>query len=299
MRGGLALTWKLSWQEVWLVIQAEPEEEESALWEILEGYELPEDFEPHDDLFAALYQEAVKALKEEVRAKIGFDGIAVDNDTAVILFQGIECAEFDSEMSIVQFYEDAYDTVSDYDGLLAQRFLLLLRGFVSKYNLRYEIDENGRVTPTIPGLFASLFDELSSIAESDDDIRELLLELNHAYRDLKADKSESRIKAYIHRLTNLVESIAIRNPATTKTTLGALCKELGAWPHASIQLSFSNLYGFTSNFPGIRHAGNPSSRLRILDMRDMVALTIIFAGYTPYLSDRIDCESLYIPAKTK
>ena len=152
--------------------------------------------------------------------------------------------------------------------------------------------------PAIPGLFASLFDEMSSIGESDDDVRDLLLELGHAYRDLKADKSESRIKAYIHRLTNLIESIASKHPATTKSTLSEACKEITSWPHTAIQSSISNLYGFTSDFPGIRHAGNSSSRRRRLDMRDMVALTIIFAGYTPYLSNRIDCENVYLPART-
>lgn len=297
MRGDLMSTWKLSWQEVWLLIQAEPEEEEDALRMILEGHELPQDFEPHNDLFAALYQEAVKALKKEIKEKIGFKGIAVDNDSASNLFQGIEHTDFESELSLVQFFEDAYETLSDYDELLPQRFLLLLKGFTSKYNLRYEIDGEGHITPTIPGLFTSLFDEMLSIGESDDDVRNLLLELSHAYRDLKADKSESRIKAYIHRLTNLIESIASKHPETTMSTLGKASKELKTWPHAAIQLSLSNLYGFTSDFPGIRHAGNSSARLRNLDMRDMIALTIIFAGYMPYLSDRIDCENLYLSAR--
>ena len=292
-------TWRLSWKEIWLLVQEEPGEEEDTLRTILEGHELPEDFEPHGDLFAALYQEAVRALKEEVKEDIGFKGIAVDNDSASSLFQGIEHTDFESELSLVQFYESAYETLSDYDELLPQRFLLLLKGFASKYNLRYEIDGQGRITPTVPGLFTSLFDEMSSIGESDDDVRDLLLELNHAYRDLKSDKSETRIKAYILRLTNLIESIARKHPETTMSTLGKASKELKTWPHPAIQLSLSNLYGFASDFPGIRHSGNSSSRLRSLDMRDMIALTIIFAGYTPYLSDRIDCENLYLSERTE
>ena len=136
-------TWRLSWKEIWLLIQEEPGEEEDTQRTILEGHELPEDFEPHDDLFAALYQEAIRALKEEVKEDIGFKGIAVDNDSASSLFQGIEHTDFESELSLVQFYESAYETLSDYDELLRQRFLLLLRGFASKYNLRYEIDGEG------------------------------------------------------------------------------------------------------------------------------------------------------------
>ena len=60
-------TWRLSWQEIWLLIQEEPGEEEDTLRTILEGHELPEDFEPHSDLFAALYQEAVRAPRRRSR----------------------------------------------------------------------------------------------------------------------------------------------------------------------------------------------------------------------------------------
>ena len=299
MRGGLLSTWHHSLPEVWLLIQAEPAEEEHLMREILGDHELPDDFEPHGDLLGALYQEAVKAFKEDILEKIGFSGIAIDEDSAARQFREIAATDFRSELHLVGFYEGAYETLSDYDELLAQRYLILLRGFASKYNLRYEIDEDGRITPTIPGLFTSLFDEMSSIGEADNDVRDLLLELNHAYRDLKTDKSEPRIKVYIHRLTNLIESIVSKHPEATKSTLGAACKELSTWPHVTIQMSLSNLYGFTSDYPGIRHSGNSSSRLRSLDMRDVIALTILFAGFTPYLSDRIDCENVYLPATTE
>lgn len=51
--------------------------------------------------------------------------------------------------------------------------------------------------------------------------------------------------------------------------------------------------GFTSDYPGIRHSGNPANALRDIEMRDMVAVSILLAGFTPYLSDNLDSNRVY------
>ena len=38
---------------------------------------------------------------------------------------------------------------------------------------------------------------------------------------------------------------------------------------------------FASNYPGIRHGGNSNGVIRDIEMRDMVAVSILLAGFTP------------------
>ena len=54
-----------------------------------------------------------------------------------------------------------------------------------------------------------------------------------------------------------------------------------------------NLYGFASDYPGIRHGGTPASALRDVDMRDMVAMSILLTGFTPYLESRLSAEAIF------
>ncbi|MCK5241780.1 hypothetical protein KAR34_04940 [bacterium] len=46
-----------------------------------------------------------------------------------------------------------------------------------------------------------------------------------------------------------------------------------------------NLYSFACDYPGIRHGGRPKNAIRTIEMRDMVAVSILLAGFSPYLSD--------------
>jgi hypothetical protein len=75
-----------------------------------------------------------------------------------------------------------------------------------------------------------------------------------------------------------------------------MCNQIETWPHGAIKASLKNLYGFASNYPSIRHAGNPASALRAIEMRDMVAMSILLAGFTPYLSDRLNADDVYYGA---
>ena len=57
--------------------------------------------------------------------------------------------------------------------------------------------------------------------------------------------------------------------------------------------AMQNLYRFASDYPGIRHGGTPSSALRVVDMRDMVAMSILLTGFTPYLECRLNADAIF------
>ena len=66
---------------------------------------------------------------------------------------------------------------------------------------------------------------------------------------------------------NLLEAIGRTVPGVTGTTLGAICDQVGTWPHDKLKEAMKDLYGFASDYPGIRHGGTPANALRAIDMR--------------------------------
>ena len=72
-----------------------------------------------------------------------------------------------------------------------------------------------------------------------------------------------------------------------------MCNQLDTWPHVTVREAMKKLYGFASNYPGIRHAGNPASALRDIEMRDMVAVTVLLAGFAPYLAHLLNSNDIY------
>lgn len=79
----------------------------------------------------------------------------------------------------------------------------------------------------------------------------------------------------------------------TGATLGAVCGELHTWPHATIKEAAKKMYGFRSGYPGIGHGATAAGVLREIEMRDLVAVSILLAGFAPYLTDQINSDIVY------
>ena len=82
-------------------------------------------------------------------------------------------------------------------------------------------------------------------------------------------------------------------PNVTRQTLGHICDELDTWPHDKVREAMKSLYGFASDYPGIRHGGTPGSARRTMEMRDLVSLSILLVGFAPYLSHDVDADAVY------
>ena len=54
-----------------------------------------------------------------------------------------------------------------------------------------------------------------------------------------------------------------------------------------------DLYGFASDYPDIRHGVTPASALRAVDMREMVAMSILLTGFTPCLESRLSADAIF------
>ncbi len=206
-------------------------------------------------------------------------------------------AELAGEQAVVGFLEAIHYALKDFekqgDDRLTNRYFNLLAAFTEKFSLRYDLRRPCTLCPTLPGVFASLISDLRTIVSQDAHLDGLMKDFEESLRDLRIDSSERRIKTSIQKQVNLLEAIGRTYPGIKRKTLGAISKQLKNWPHDEVMLALQSMYTFTCDYPGIRHGGTPANARRTVDMRDMVAVSILLAGFTPYLAHGINADIVY------
>lgn len=282
MRGEFVGVWSETRREIWEPLIEQP------LQEAGEG--LPE------DIFCDLCRELAKALKTppSVEALADIIDSRLQSREA---FERARAEDIAGERALVGFFEAVHEVLEEFenpgDDALTNRYFNLLAAFIEKFSLRYDLRRPCILCPTLPGVFASLVRDLRSLTSADPHLDALMKDFENAVRDLRQDCSDGRIKTCIQKQVNLLEAIGGMYPGVTGTTLGAICDQLRTWHHEKLKAAIKDLYGFALDYPGIRHGGTPASALRAVDMRDMVAMSILLAGFTPYLSNGLDPELMY------
>ena len=270
--------WSEMWREVWLPIDQPLREGEDGV---------PE------DIFCELYREVARALKAQPSIEALADVID-DPVQSRDAFEKTTAADLTGERAVVTFLEAAHPALDDLDGdELSNRYFNLLSGFIDKFSPRYDLRRPCILYPTLPGVFASLVRDLRALTNQDPHLDALMKDFEAAVRDLRHHGSDRRIKTCIQKQVNLLEAIGGAAPGVTETTLGRICNQVGRWPHEKLKEAMKNLYGFASDYPGIRHGGTPSSALRAVDMRDMVAISILLTGFAPYLESRLNADAIF------
>ncbi len=199
-----------------------------------------------------------------------------------------------SEAKALQTLEAVHAKVRDISGdELTNRYFKLVEAFIDKYSLRYDLRRPFSMHPTLPGIFARMVLNLKAASQSDAHLSSAFHEFEDALRDLTAEQTPTRIKTCIAKQTNFLEAIGQIAPNVTGNTLGQICDQVGTWPHDRIKDSMKNMYGFASNYPGIRHGGTAANQIREIEMRDLVSVCIVLFGFAPYLTDQINLEDIY------
>lgn len=279
MRGEFIGVWSETWREIWQPLI------DLRLGE--KGEVVPE------DIFSDLYRELAKALKEPLSPG-GLADIVDDPVMSREKFEKASVEGFAGERALVAFFEATHAALEELVGdELSNYYFNLLTAFIEKFSLRYELRRPCTLCPTLPGIFASLVRDLRALTSQDVHLDSLMKEFENSVRDLRHDCSDGRIKTCIQKQVNLLEAVGRTAPGVTGTTLGAICNQVGTWPHDKLKEAMKDLYGFASDYPGIRHGGTPANALRAVDMRDMVAMSILLAGFTPYLSSALNADVLY------
>jgi hypothetical protein len=279
MRGEFIRIWPETWREIWQPLIDLRIGEKAEV--------VPE------DIFCDLYRELAKALKEPLSPG-GLADIVDDPVLSREKFEKADVEDFAGERALVAFFEATHAALEELVGdELSNYYFNLLASFIDKFSLRYELRRPCTLCPTLPGIFASLVRELRALTSQDAHLDVLMKEFENAVRDLRHDCSDGRIKTCIQKQVNLLEAMGGAFPGVKAKTLGAICDQVGTWPHEKLKVAMKDLYGFASDYPGIRHGGTPASALRVVDMRDLVAMSILLTGFTPYLESRLSADAIF------
>ncbi len=160
-------------------------------------------------------------------------------------------------------------------------------------NLRYRVLEKFQIVVTLPGVLAELSRQLRAVCQADEHLMARLSEFEASFADLSNDHGANRIKTCVQKQVNLVEALAGHTLGQPGQTLGEACSNIQSWPHATLRDSAKKIYGFASNYPGIRHGGNANGVMREIDLRDLISVTTLLLGYTPYMTEFMDPEEVF------
>jgi hypothetical protein len=273
MRGEFIAVWEETWTHIWQELIAH----ESA----------------PADIFPELYRDLSKALDIPPTAQELVD-IVQEPTKSRDRFMAVSSADLVGEKRVVTFLEGVHPLLTELGGeSLSGYYFDLLEGFVRKFSLRYDMQMPCALCPTLPGVFASLVRDLHIIVAKDADLKKRMDEFEESVRDLRYGCTEGRIKTCISKNVMLLEGMGSLCSGVTKKTLGDMCDQLGSWPHATVREALKKLYGFTSDHSGVRHGSiKKDARPRDVDMRDMIAMSILLIGFTPYFA-QINAEGIY------
>ena len=308
MRGELIGVWSETWREIWTKLAKHPEFGDDLFPDLYrelvsepvapEQPPLPEEYtddgelvRPEDIEARDAYDLAFKSYTQErAQYEEAVSGGHLSRRACRLILK----EQLRSEADAVAALESAFAIVSSYgDEPFSNRYFLLVEQFLTKFSLRYDLRRPFSLHPTLPGIFARLIGDLRVATSQDVALSLLMHEFDESVRDLRDDQSSGKIKTCIHKQMNLLEAITQRCPGVTASSLGEMCDQVNTWPHVTVREAMKKLYGFASDYPGIRHAGNPASAIREIEMRDMVAVTVMLAGFVPYLSDRLNPVDIY------
>jgi len=272
MRGEFIGVWSETWREIWtpLIVQ--------------EG--VPE------DIFCELYRELAPALR--TRPSIEDLADIIDNPAqGREAFERTTTKDLAGERALVTFLEAAHEALDELGGdPLSNSYFNLLSGFIEKFSLRYELRRPCTVSPSLPGIVTNVINSVRAAAVTDAHLNKLQNELDEAIRDLRAGRTESRIKTVLMKHYVLVEGIANSQVGNAGKTLGECCNG-ASWPHKALRSAAGNVYGFRSNYPGLGHAGNPLAADRDLDDRELVGVSCMLLGIVPYVAPIVDLDQIY------
>jgi tetratricopeptide (TPR) repeat protein len=309
MRGDLKSAWPYVWSDIWVRLyetKGAPVELFAELYAALvpkprlpvappEPTAFDADGKMNDPIEIELLAEFQRAMEAYNQDRLAYEKAltAEPDDARRWLRDGLQGALI-SEADAVSALEKAFAKIDDIGGdALSNRYVNLVQSFIEKYNLRYDLRRPFSLHPTISGVFTQLVSQLKQATASDAHLNGIMGDFEESFRDLKAGATPARIKACISRQANLLEAIGQIAPNVTGNTLGAICDQVGTWPHEKLKESVKCMYKFSNEFPGIRHAGTPASQVREIDMRDLVAVSVVLTGFAPYLTDRLNPEGIY------
>ncbi|MCZ7371937.1 MAG: hypothetical protein ABOK23_05870 [Candidatus Methanoperedens sp.] len=219
------------------------------------------------------------------------DEVLSDPLKAKEIFKAISKDEISSESSCIGILEGFYDVLKEFETGISDIYVDRLRDFCSTYNLRYIITDDCKFRLTINGILAGQINHLKKALSGNPHNNDMLVELENTLSRLRETNEP---QSCIRVACNLLEQI-VKDRTNINETLGRALnnsRELNLFPHDAVCVSLQKLYKFASDYPNIRHAGNPTSKKRDLENEDAILFITLTIGYATFLCETINCELL-------
>lgn len=211
-------------------------------------------------------------------------------------FLAIKNNRFSCDTDLIFFLESLFENFSEFeDGeKLKKSYSERLELLFELYNLNYDLVDN-KIYPRLESSFLGLNRKIKECSLENPHLSELYMEYEKSYRNLKIDDSQANIKVAILKGINFIEALGCSINGFEKLSFGDVCNKINDWPHDSLRQASKNIYGFASDYPGIRHGGNPAGKKRDLHMKDFIYLQIFTTAVAAYfLSKEADFSKIYI-----
>jgi hypothetical protein len=256
------------------------------LWNPLANYGINDVVAPRS-LFSDLFVSADEYLSPRP-TDAELEEVRNDPDKAQVRFLALKGTDFNSESAVVHFLEDVHELITDYEiPGFEDLYRRLLRAVVVKFNLRYRLDDPCILRFLLPGSFTNLYGELQRLNTSNVHLAGLLVDFERAFDQYARTQDPTDLKTSIHKVSNYAEGLASATRGAPGT-LGALCDQLTDWPHDKVKEALKDIYKFCSDYPGIRHGGNPAGVRRNLATRDVTLACLLVVSFTGYLTPLMD-----------
>lgn len=232
-----------------------------------------------------------------------------DEERARHFVHAMQPDQFGSEGLLVDGLESLFKALEiETTPILANLYRELVAQFVADHNLRYEVLDDCSICPNAAGIIQGLVVDIRRIAQRDGHLAGLLSDFDETVRDIRRERSSNKFRTAIQRNVNLLEAVGERHLVALVATpegagarnwrgrpdnLGKISRGIQTLPHESLRIALDALYTFTCDYPGIRHGGNPESKVREIQLRDLAAMLAIFVGIVPYVTDDLDWKEVY------
>ncbi len=272
MIGSLRESWEYTWIDIWEPLGNLPQ---SPL-----------------DLYIQFYRTCVDYLRRKPNNQ-DLAEIVNSPEMALSAFQAIEGKKFRDEISTVQFLERVHGLMTDIGSrILIRRYCEYVSKFLKKYNLRYETAEPFALRVRLPALYADIYEHLRQVNLANAHLTQLMTDFEISFSDFVRTRAQRDLRTSLARASNYAEGIASVELNIPGGTLGHMCNQLAVWPHNAIRDAVKNLYQFCSDYPAIRHAGNPNNQLRALEVKDTIIISALFFAASGYLHQQVRLEDV-------
>jgi hypothetical protein len=262
--GILSAHWSSTWREVWRKLADTPR--------------------APTDLFIQLFDTATDHL---TTPPTGADYDPIHNDAlrARLAFQKLRGHDFKGEPGIIGFLEAAHTTIGEFAlAQLSKNYVTNIARFLARYNLGYRIAEPFKLRLLLVGTFSTLYSELERLNTENPHLADLMEEFEYSFDSYVRSQRQGDIKTCISKAAMYAEGIAGMTARSTGS-LGELCDRLTCWPHRAVKSAAKAAYGFCSDYPGIRHGNAGTGKLRDLEGRDAMFLSVLFLSLSGYIAD--------------